>query len=293
MPIISELFVYPIKSCAGIAPARVRLGETGFDYDRNWMLVDAAGAMLTQRVHPRLALVKPAFGDGVLTISAPGRAPLTTPLAAHALLDSLAGAPTVAATVWKDTVEALDTGAETAAWFSDFLGFPARLVRFAPSARREVSRKWTGEFVSTTQFADGYPLLVLGQASLDDLNARLAARGAPRVPVNRFRPNIVVTGLDPYEEDYVERLEIDANGVPVDVRLVKLCTRCPMPTIDQQTGAPDPAWPHEPLDTMQAYRANPRFDGALTFGNNGIVVAGSGTWLEVGMTVNAELGFDA
>ncbi|RBL67338.1 MOSC domain-containing protein, partial [Pseudomonas sp. MWU13-2625] len=152
------------------------------------------------------------------------------------------------------------------------------------------NRKWTGEIDTHTQFADGYPLLVIGQASLDDLNARLAAKGAPAIPMNRFRPNIVVSDLDAYKEDFVEHLDTE-GATPVRLRLVKPCTRCPMPTIDQATGAPDPAWPHEPTDTMQAYRANPNFNGELTFGINAIVVDGAGTWLEVGQSLEAEIGF--
>lgn len=285
MPAISELFVYPIKSCGGIALRRAQLLDTGLAYDRHWMVTDASGQMITQRTHARLALVRTAFDGDALVVTAPGMPELRTPLAGDASADKMA------ATVWKDTVDAIDTGAASAAWFTDYLGTPAKLARFAPDARRACSRKWTGELDASTHFADGYPLLVIGQASLDDLNARLAAKGAPAIPIDRFRPNVVVTGLDAYEEDYVEHLDAQAGGTPVRLRLVKLCTRCPVPTIDQQTGAPDPAWPHEPTDTMQTYRANPRFDGALTFGNNAIVVHGAGGILEVGQALDVEIGF--
>lgn len=286
MPAISELFVYPIKSCGGIALRRAQLLDTGLAYDRHWMVTDAAGEMITQRTHPRLALVQTAFDGDTLVLNAPDMPEIRTPLDGEATADT----PKMAATVWRDTVDAIDTGAATAAWFTRYLGAPAKLARFAPGARRPCNRKWTGELDASTRFADGYPLLVIGQSSLDDLNARLAAKGAPAIPMNRFRPNVVVSGLDAYEEDYVEHL--DAGGdAPVRLRLVKLCTRCPVPTIDQRTGAPDPAWPHEPTDTMQAYRAHPGFDGALTFGNNAIVVHGAGRFLEVGQELEAEIGF--
>ncbi|MCA7999922.1 MOSC domain-containing protein [Burkholderia metallica] len=286
MPAISELFVYPIKSCAGIALSRAQLLETGLAYDRHWLITDPAGQMITQRTHPRLALIRTALDSEALVLNAPGMRELRTPLDG----DVSPATPKMAATVWRDTVDAIDTGAETAAWLTEFLGTPTKLARFAADARRSCNRKWTGDVDTHTQFADGYPLLVIGQSSLDDLNARLAAKGAPAIPMNRFRPNIVVSDLDAYEEDFVEHF--DAEGAtPVRLRLVKPCTRCPMPTIDQVTGAPDPAWPHEPTDTMQTYRANPNFNGELTFGVNAIVVAGAGAWLEIGQSLEAEIGF--
>ena len=286
MPAISQLIVYPIKSCAGIAFDTVRLLPYGLEYDRNWMLVDAAGQFITQRTFPRLALVEVEIGASELVIRAPGMDELRTPLAA----DDLRGATVVKATVWRDTVAALDTGPDTARWFSAFLGTPVRLVRFDPQALRLASRTWTGDIEVPTRFADGYPLLVIGQASLDDLNERLTRKGASAIPMNRFRPNIVVTGLEAYEEDYVETLR-SVGGDAIELRVVKPCARCPMPTIDQATGAPDPQWPNEPTDTMSAYRANSVLDGALTFGQNAIVVSGAGAQLAIGQSFDAELGF--
>jgi uncharacterized protein len=289
MPAISQLIVYPIKSCAGIASDTVRLLPYGLEYDRNWMLVDAAGRFITQRTYPRLALVTVEIGASELIIRAPGMDELRTPLAA----DGLHGAEVVKATVWRDTVTALDTGPDTARWFSAFLDTPVRLVRFDPSAQRLASRQWTGDIDAPTRFADGYPLLVISQASLDDLNERLTRKGAPAIPMNRFRPNIVVTGLEAYEEDYVETLRHDGSegGDAIELRIVKPCARCPMPTIDQTTGAPDPQWPNEPTDTMSAYRANSLLDGALTFGQNAVVINGAGAQLVVGQSFDAELGF--
>ncbi|SAL72536.1 MOSC domain-containing protein [Caballeronia peredens] len=287
MPVINELFVYPIKSCAGISLTRATLLETGLEYDRHWMVTSPAGRMFTQRTHARMALIRTAFDGDDLVIDAPGMPALRTPLRAEALGDARA----LRATVWRDTVDALDTGAQTARWFSDFLGTPALLVRFAPQARRTVDEQWTAPLVTHTRFADGFPLLVVSQASLDDLNARLSTKGAPGIPANRFRPNLVIGGLDAYEEDYVGDMRISVPGQDVQLRLVKLCTRCPMPTIDQDTGAPDPSFPHEPLDTMSGYRASEQFDGALTFGKNAVVVEGEGASLAVGLDVEAELDF--
>ncbi len=289
MATISELFVYPIKSCAGIALHEARLLATGLEYDRCWMVTDPAGAMLTQRAYPRMALIKVEIGADDLVIRAPGMSELRTPLNA-ARLDA---APAVQTKVWRDAAYGLDTGAASAAWFSAFLGVPARLLRFDPGHERIVDPDYTDSVGgATTYFADGFPLLVIGQASLDDLNTRLNSKGAPAIPIDRFRPNVVLTGLDAYEEDYVETLSVNGDaGENVQLQLVKPCSRCPMPTIDQAKGAPDPDWPNEPTDTMSVYRANPQRDGAITFGNNALVASGAGQWLRVGQSVEAELGF--
>jgi uncharacterized protein len=288
MATISQLNVYPIKSCAGIALDSARVLSHGLEYDRHWMLVDGAGRFVTQRQLPRLALVAPELARGELIVRAPGRVPLRTPLDALELAD----AQRIEATVWGDTVMALDTGDATAQWFSDFLDAPLRLVRFDPAAERMASRKWTGATIAPVRFADGYPVLVIGEASLDDLNTRLTGKGVDAIPMNRLRPNLVLSGLDPYEEDYVDTLRIEAEGGEVVLRLVKPCSRCPVPTIDQATGAPDPRWPTEPTDTLSAYRADRRLNGAVTFGQNAVVIAGEGSLLAVGREVEVELRFE-
>lgn len=289
MPSISQLNVYPIKSCAGITRDTVRLRAYGFEHDRNWMVIDPEGRFVTQRTHPRLALVQPALAGDTLVVSAPGMAALDLPIDPAAL----AGAPVVPATVWGDTVAALDAGEAAARWFSEFFGERLRLVRFDPGHERIASRKWTGDATAQVRFADGFPLLVLGSASLDDLNARLAGKHVDRIPLNRFRPNLVLDGIDAYEEDYTETLRIAATHGEVELRIVKPCTRCPIPTIDQARGAPDPRWPAEPTETMSAYRADSRVGGGITFGQNAIIVGGVGDTLALGQTVDAELRFDA
>jgi uncharacterized protein YcbX len=288
MATISQLNVYPIKSCAGIALESARLFSHGLAYDRHWMLVDGEGGFVTQRQLPRLALVTTELSGDALIVRAPGRAALGTPLDAAAL----DGARRVQATVWRDTVTALDTGDEAAQWFSDFVGVPLRLVRFDPAAERIANRQWTGETIAPMRFADGYPVLVVGEASLGDLNGRLASKGVEAIPMNRFRPNLVLAGLEPYEEDYVDTLRIEADGGEVLLRVVKPCARCPIPTIDQATGAADPRWPNEPTDTLAAYRADRRLDGAVTFGQNAVVVAGADSLLAVGREVQVELRFE-
>lgn len=288
MATISQLNVYPIKSCAGIALDAARLFGHGLEYDRHWMLVDANGRFVTQRTMPRLALIRPELSASELVVLAPGRAPFRTPLDASAL----AGAERIEVTVWRSTLSALDAGEEAARWFSSFLGAPLRLVRFDPAVERIANREWAGDTIAPLRFADGYPLLVIGEASLDDLNARLTKKGVDPVPMNRFRPNLVLSGLDAYEEDYVDTLQIPADGGEIVLRLVKPCTRCPIPTIDQLSAAPDPRWPHEPTDTLSTYRADSRVDGELTFGQNAVVIEGAGSVLVVGRDAAVELRFD-
>ena len=289
MPFISQLNVYPIKSCGVISCDAVRLTPYGLEHDRNWMVVDAQGSFITQRTHASLALVQPALNGETLEVRTPGMATLTLPVDAK----ELAGAPTIAATVWGDTVATLDAGDDAARWFSEYLEEPVRLVRFDPDSERLASRKWTGDTTATVRFADGFPLLVISEASLGDLNARLRSRGVEPIPMNRFRPNLVLADLNAYEEDFTDTLRIRAADGEVELRIVKPCTRCPMPTIDQARGAPDPRWPNEPTDTMSAYRADSRMNGAVTFGQNAIVVAGVGSTLAVSQACDAELRFEA
>lgn len=286
---ITELNVYPIKSCAGISRDAVRLTQYGLEHDRNWMVIDAQGRFITQRTHASLARVQPVLNGDELEVRTPGMATLRLPVDAAAL----AGSPTIAATVWRDTVSALDAGDEAARWFSDFMGEPLRLVRFNPGSERTASREWTGDATALVRFADGFPLLVLGEASLADLNARLTAKGVDPIPMNRFRPNLVLSGIEAYEEDYTDTFRISTSDGEVELRIVKPCTRCPMPNIDQTRGATDPRWPTEPADTMSTYRRDARVDDAVTFGQNAIVVAGADRMLSVGQRVEAELRFDA
>ena len=288
MATISQLNVYPIKSCAGISLDEARLFAHGLEYDRHWMLVDTNGRFVTQRTMPRMALIETELAGGELVVRAPGQTPFHTPLGASALAE----AERLDVMVWRSTLTALDTGAEAAQWFSAFLGAPLRLVRFDPSAQRIANRERTGDTIAPLRFADGYPLLVIGQASLDDLNARLAKKGVDAIPMNRFRPNLVLSGIDAYEEDYIDTLRIATEAGEIGLRIVKPCTRCPIPTIDQLSGAPDPRWPHEPTDTMSAYRADARMDGQLTFGQNAVVTDGAGAALAVGCDAAIELRFE-
>lgn len=280
MATITELNIYPIKSCAGIAVAEATLTATGLAAggvsDRQWMLVDGKGAMMTQREFPRMALIKPRLVDGALQLEAPGMAPLALPLAMPA-------APPQAFTVWDDPVVGSDCGDAAASWFSQALDTPCRLVRCHPDTVRPSSATWAAGLDAPNLFSDGYPLLLAGAATLAELNERLQAAGRAPIPMNRFRPNIVVEGTEAGEEDYTERFSVG----DVSLKPVKPCPRCPMPSIDQATGTFGP----DPMDILQTYRSKPQLDGAVCFGMNCVVTSGVGSQLRVGQEMEVDLSF--
>ena len=278
---IARLFVYPVKSCAGIEVQQALLTETGLDLDRAWMVVDAQDMFLTQRSLPRLALIRPQLKSDEMVLRAPGM------LALHVAINAVEAPATV--TVWRDTVPAWDMGPVAAQWFSDFLGQPCRLVRFDPEHRRLSSLEWTGGVEVPNQFADGFPLLVTSEASLQDLNVRLAAEGHAAVGMERFRPNVVLAGVDAHDEDRVDMIHVEGDGT-TDIHLqpVKPCARCPIPDIDPATAESHPSVG----DTLRTYRQDKRLDGAITFGMNAIVRSGAEQWLRVGQRMAADLRFE-
>jgi uncharacterized protein len=278
---LGALHLHPIKSCAGITLQDSLLVETGLEFDRAWMLVDAQGEMLTQRQHPRMALVQPTLRQHDLVLRAPGM------LAMHLALD-VVEAPT-RVRVWQDIVKACDMGALAAQWFSDFLGVKGlRLVRFDPKQQRLSDPVWAGEIAAQNAFADGYPLLVISTASLEGLNQRLAAAGQAPVTMQRFRPNLVLGGLpDAHGEDFIDTLVIAAPEGPVTLKLVKPCTRCTVPDVDPLSGVPG----HAVGDALAAYRADARMQGAITFGMNAVIVSGFEHTLRVGAAVSATIAF--
>ncbi|RKP45057.1 MOSC domain-containing protein [Pararobbsia silviterrae] len=284
MPTLTGLHSYPIKSCAGLALERARLTPWGLEWDRHWMVVDVNDGFVSQRTYPDMARIVPTFEGDCLVVRSDGMPALELPLKPPTRT------PSRQVSVWDDSMVAIDEGDRAAQWFSQRLDSTLRLVRFDPSVSRAVSKKWTGEHDAVTQFADGFPILVTGEASLDELNGRLLAKGATPIPMSRFRPNIVVSGLDAYDEDFIETLTI-AGSPSVVLRLSKPCARCPITTIDQTDGMRDPHWPHEPLDTLAIYRANPRVGGGLTFGQNAIAIEGDGAWIELGASIDAEWDF--
>jgi uncharacterized protein YcbX len=234
---ITALHVYPVKSCGGIALTRAQLLATGLEHDRRWLVTDPNGRFQTQRELPAMSLIFTAVQGSWLRLSAPGLP---------------------------------DVEVAAARWLSRHLGRALRLVRFDVSAARDCERGWLGDAQATTMFADAYPLLLISEASLEDLNARL-----PRpLPMNRFRPNIVLGGLGAYDEDRI----VELHGEGIALRLVKPCTRCAITTTEQSRGERDG---EEPLRTLKSYRWDKSLRG-VTFGQNAIVVSGAGRWLQVG-----------
>lgn len=282
MATLAALHLYPIKSCAGLSLESATLTRAGLTTrqigDREWMLVDADGNFLSQRAHPRMALIAPRLTPRALEVGAPGMAPLELALGRP----DPAGAAVCQVRLWDDALQVFDCGAAAAAWFTAFLGAPCKLVRFDPRVERLSNRQWTGGAAAPNRFSDGYPLLAISLASLADLNARLAAIGRPALPMNRFRPNLVIDGVDAFEEDYAASFALGASVL----RPVKPCPRCPIPSVDQDSGQVGP----DPLDAL-GYRAKPELDGALCFGMNCIVAEGDGELLRVGQDIEVELAF--
>ena len=282
---IARLFVYPIKSCAGIEVEEALLTETGLEFDRAWMVVDEDMRFVTQRQLPRMALITPRLRHYDMVLRAPGM------LALHVALDAVE--EPVRVTVWDDEVAAYDMGDIAAQWFSDFLGRRLRLVRFDPEHKRLSNQTWTRGVEAQNQFSDGYPVLVLSQSAVDALNDRLRERGHAAVGVERFRPNIVLApaeggaALQPHAEDHVRELALATAQGTARLALVKPCARCEIPNIDPATAEPQA----EPGAALAGYRSDARLDGAVSFGMNAIVLEGIDTTLRRGAQVEAALDF--
>lgn len=283
--VISGLYVYPIKSCAGVALQDATLTETGLEFDRAWMVVDAQGQFLTQREFPRMALIQPQIKRYEMVLRAPGM------LALHIKLDEVE-AP-VRVQVWDDSVAAFDMGTVAAQWFSDFLGTTARLVRFDPDHKRISDRQWTGVVEGLNQFSDGFALLAISEASLEHLNARLLAAGQAAVSMSRFRPNIVLASapdsdaLAAHDEDRMDVLHVSTAQGVAQLKAVKPCPRCPIPNIDPLSAISSP----EVTDMLQRYRADARLNGAISFGMNLIPLTGIEQQLALGQGVGASYRF--
>ena len=256
---IDQLFLYPIKGCRGIAVERATLTATGLEIDgigdREWVVVDEHGGFLSQRELPAMALIETRLTSSTLRLKAPGMLELEVPFGSEG--------DVVNVTVWNDTVAGVTQGDVADAWFSRYLGQPCRLMRFDPEARRLSNVRYTGATQAPYKFADAFALLIASTASLADLNARLGKRGIAPVGIERFRPNIVLAGIEAFEEDYLERVTIGTT----ELRVVKPCVRCSVPNVDPATGETST----EPGDTLAIYRDNARA-GGVTFGVNAIVI---------------------
>lgn len=246
-PRLSGLNVYPIKSARGIALEQSDLDNFGLRYDRRWMVIDESGEFISQRRHPRMALVQPTIQDSLLRVDAPEMPTLELPL-------NPSPAVSTSVTVWDDKCEAAWLGEQAAQWFSRYLQDSCSLVHMAASTLRPADRAYAPEGTRVS-FADAFPFLLISQASLEDLNGRMTEP----LPMNRFRPNLVITGTGPYEED--GWLTIQIGEVPF--RIVKPCARCLVTTTDQTTGKRG----REPLRTLGTYR---NVNGKVMFGQNAV-----------------------
>lgn len=287
---LDALYVYPIKSCGAIRVKRARVAERGIQHDRRWMLVDPEGVFLSQRDHPRMALIRPRLTDRGLEVRAPDMEPLVIPTQEDSDASSAAfpsrersARPRRPVRIWKDRCDAVDQGDEAARWFSAFLHLRCRLVRQVEDAHRPVPPDFdSGSGRTQVSFADAFPFLLTSMSSLRDLNHRIGAGAegeAPAVPsgvpMSRFRPNLVVSGAPAWAEDRWRRLRMGA----LDFAVVKPCARCVVTTVDQATGATGEEG-GEPLRTLGRFR---RREGGVMFGQN-LVHLGQGV-IEEGVRV--------
>ncbi|MDP9033664.1 MAG: MOSC domain-containing protein [Myxococcota bacterium] len=252
---VSGLFVYPVKSCGGIRQERSLLEARGFQRDRRWMVVDETRTFVTQRTAPRLALITTTLQTDALVLEAPGLPVLRVPLMDGAFSPRLGSL--VSVRVWRDDVLAVHCGEYPASWLTRWLGMPVSLVFMPDESRRLLNPAYArdGDMVS---FADGFPVLIASTSSLDDLNAHML----DAVPIDRFRPNIVITGAPPWSEDSWARVLIGA----VPLRVSKPCERCVVTTVDQRTGERGT----EPLRTLTLRRKR---GNAVLFAQNAVAEA--------------------
>ena len=275
---IDALWLYPIKGCRGIRVPGATLAQTGLEVDgigdREWVVVDVRGEFLSQRELPKMALIETRLTGDSLRLRAPGMLHLDVPFASEGEV--------LTVKVWDDKVAAVTQGEIADAWLTQFLGLRCRLMRFDLEASRVSNHKYTGAVTAPYMFADAFALLVCSTGSLSDLNARLAANGSAAVMIERFRPNVVLDGIEAFDEDYIDQLSI--NGARLQV--VKPCVRCTVPNVDPATGDAGV----EPGATLATFRNDTRA-GGLTFGVNAIVGAGAGARLSTGDAVEVSLRF--
>lgn len=248
---VTSLTIYPVKSLAGISLHSAKLENRGFKYDREWMVVTEGGQFLTQRELAPMALIQTAILEHTLRLTMPLGDSVEVPLSTKAQ----GNAKAVTVKVWNDTCQAIDQGEEAAVSLSHYLERKVRLVRMEPSFNRIVDQQFANSADNVVSFADGFPVLVISDESLAELNRRLEYP----LPMNRFRPNITIGGSVPFAEDSWSEISIDG----VTLSLVKPCGRCQITTIDQDTAEAA----KEPLKTLSYFRKE---NGQVMFGQNAI-----------------------
>ncbi|MGB8326294.1 MAG: MOSC N-terminal beta barrel domain-containing protein [Steroidobacteraceae bacterium] len=259
---VVSLHCYPVKSCRAVDRKVARITNSGLPFDREWMIVDARGGFLTQRTHPQLALITPTVEAAQLVLRCDGQRELRIALGEPGSEREVE--------IWDARTSALDCGDAAAEWCSEAVGEPVRLVRANPAAPRRADSQYSGTVQAPLRFPDGYPILLIAQESLDALNARLESA----LPMNRFRPNIVIRGAGPHAEDALR--EFVAGSLVL--RAVKPCTRCRITMTDQLNGRL--TGDDEPLRTLKTYRWDATLHG-VAFGQNCVVASGAGASLAV------------
>lgn len=253
---LSELNIYPVKSLKGTSLTEAVVENRGLKYDRRWMVVTPDGQFLTQREFPVMATILVEAADAFLKLSVNGDSISTYPFPVSTR--------TLDVTIWKDTgLRAAEYDADVNGWLSTKLGTDCKLVAMPSETHRFVDPEYATDPFDVVSFADGYPFLLIGEGSLADLNSRLEEP----VPMTRFRPNFVVKGSEPFEEDTWKRIRIGET----EFHVVKPCARCVMTTVDQVTGEKNGK---EPLKTLSDYRSR---DNKVLFGQNLIAERAGGT----------------
>ncbi len=260
---LSEIYIYPIKSAGGISLNTAEIEKRGFQYDRRWMLVDETGKFLTQRQLPRMALITVGLEGDKLVVEAANRGSISIPV-------QLESDHRISVQIWRDVCDAIPLGEEINQWFSEFLEISCQLVYMPESTFRPVDSGYATNNKQVS-FVDGYPFLLISEASLQDVNKRLDEP----VPMNRFRPNLVVSGCEAFAEDDWRLIRI--GSIPFHV--AKPCDRCLITTVDQAQGIPG----KEPLQTLARYRLR---NGKIFFGQN--LIQGELGTLKVGDSVEIE-----
>jgi uncharacterized protein YcbX len=237
--ILKQIFIYPVKSLAGISLSSANLTPLGLEYDRRWMIVDKQGRFITQRLYPQLSMLGTAIESDGIVLTSPDGSSIKLPL-------SIGNEPIVNTRVWKDTVDAYVMKQAQNDWISQYLGYECRFVYMPDDCIRQVDQQYASSAKDRVSFADGFPFLLISQASLDDLNQRLQEKNIDPVPIQRFRPNLLVQGCEAFAEDNWQSFRIGENLF----HGVKPCSRCIMTTVDPATGQKG----REPLDTLLQYR---------------------------------------
>jgi hypothetical protein len=282
---VQALYQFPIKGGAGNRITQSVTTEVGLQYDRQWLFVDETGRFITQRQIPHLVWVQAQASHAGLILNAPNQAELYVPWV------QASGHNTVSVQIWRDTVTAIDCGEAAAKWINQFLDVPGksfRLVQAHLSHPRLADLSGTALAPAPNLFSDGYGINILSDSSITNLNDRLVQGGHEPIDALRFRPNIVLAGLEAHEEDFIEQLTIYTSTSPVVIDMVKPCTRCAIPNIDPFTAISSP----EVNDTLAAYRRLASMNGEICFAMNAVVASGAGAVIKTGDPFEAQLRFN-